>query len=173
MERSSTCELVGRRGGSSWHQGAAQLRQTRITACRRSAHEQTRSRENFVICSTAVDGVWREMTGRNMQRVAIREPNMRSLRFRLTDREQLASPARQRDVLEEAARLSRGRRNVRIPDRAAAGMVAASPTRGTSLLRAADGIALGSPIHDRRNRWLGGPLAANLITSMGGADHGR
>ena len=167
------CKLVGRQGGSSGYQDALRLPQMRITACRRPAHEQTRSRENFVICSTALDGVWPEMTGRNMQRVAIREPHMRSLRFRLTARERLVTAACQRDGHPKATRLSRRRRNVRIPDRAATRIVAGSPTRGTRLLRAAGGSALGDPVNHRRNRWLSGPLRVNLIASMGGPGDGR
>jgi hypothetical protein len=59
-----------------------------------------------MIHSTALNGVWREMTGRMMQRVATDEPDMLSRRFRLTSCEQRVTTAGQRDGVFPA-RLSR------------------------------------------------------------------
>lgn len=61
-----------------------------------SGHEQTRSRESFVIELKMLDAVWPEMTGRNMQRVVTQKPDVLSPRLRLTGCEQHVTTACQR-----------------------------------------------------------------------------
>jgi hypothetical protein len=135
-----------------------------------SGHEQTRSRESFVIDLNMLDAVWPEMTGRNMQRVATQKPDMLSRRFRLTGREQHVTTARQRAASSSTICVS-VTENVRMLDRSSARPVVA-PTQmragGTGLLRMAGGLGIGPRVNLRRNHRPVGLLRVNLIAPIGG-----
>jgi hypothetical protein len=110
-----------------------------------------------------------------MQRIARREPNMLSPRFRLTGRGPLALPARQRDgvFLSCAFVAKTGTSECLIgPPAIRLRRLPLTRTRGTGLLRAAGGWGLPYPINYRRNGGLTGPLRVNSMP-MGGPDDRR
>jgi hypothetical protein len=141
-------------------------------------HEQTRSRENFVIHSITLDAAWPEMTGQNMQRVAKHEPDMLSRRFRLTRREQLVTAALQGESVfpDPVARLSRRGRKVRVLDRSSAPAVAASHPHASQRYRLAVSrrrIPAALPDQSRRNRRPRGPSRVKFIAPIGGPNGRR
>ena len=129
-----------------------------------------------MIHSITLDAAWPEMTGRNMQRVAKREPDMLSRRFRLTGRGPLVSPARQGEsvfldsiFLDSMARVSRRCRNARVLDRSSAHAVAASqPCANQRYRLAVSGRWIPAVLPDQL-----GPLRVNLVASSGGPDGRR
>jgi len=133
---------------------------------RAAGHQQTRSRGNFVICSTQLNVVWPEMTGRNMQRVAKYEPDVLCARFRPNGREQLVTAACRggRVFLNLAVRLPRRGRNGRMLDgRPPLPLRRPSQTRtrGTTLLRAAGGLGGDAPGQSSSKSLAKRPLPVN------------